>query len=172
MTNEIKNGLKIGLSIMVFAIAMAMAALSMSNYLVTASFYGEGADRPDTKEELCAFLEDKLASNSLSTMYRRRYEKDKALHCKVTDTLHGASLPVVDTSLFGQFLHGPRSGADVMNGSNNYLSLLMNWGSSDSTSTTTNSTENTTYSNPSTTQTTTPTETEEDIQSNDDGGIF
>lgn len=159
MSNTVKKTLTWSVSLLAFVVVMSLAALSMSNYLVGASFYGEGADRPDTREELCAYVTAKLEDPTISKVYRHRYEKDQEMHCS-EEQLHAAAeaTPVVDTSLFHSFLHQAASGVQALRQSNSYFALLeaIKAGDTESTETTTQSVTTTPVQN------TTPTQTVDD----------
>lgn len=125
MSNTVKKTLTWSVSLLAFVVVMSLAALSMSNYLVGASFYGEGSDRPDTREELCAYVSEKLEDPTISKVYRHRYEIDQEMHCS-EEQLHAAAniTPVVDTSRFRSFLHQASSGVEALTHTANYFELL------------------------------------------------
>ena len=152
MNNTAKKTLTWSISLLAFVVVMSLAALSMSNFLVGASFYGEGSDRPDTREELCAYVTAKLEDPTISKVYRHRYEKDQEMHCS-EEQLHAAAeaTPVVDTSLFHSFLHNASSGIEAARNSNSLFDLINNAIQASSTTTTTTESQPATTSNTSTT---------------------
>lgn len=161
MSNTVKKTLTWSISLLAFVVVMSLAALSMSNYLVGASFYGEGSDRPDTREELCAYVTAKLEDPTISKAYRHRYEKDQEMHCS-EEQLHAAAeaTPVVDTSLFHSFLHNASSGVEAARNSNSLFDLISNAIQASSTTSTTTETQ------PTQTTTTTTTPAQEDTDGN------
>lgn len=174
MSNTVKKTLTWSVSLLAFVVVMSLAALSMSNYLVGASFYGEGADRPDTREELCAYVTAKLEDPTISKVYRHRYEKDQEMHCS-EDQLHAAAeaTPVVDTSLFRSFLHQASSGAQALTQTSNYFELLdAIKNAANATSTTESTTQSVTTESSSSTTTQTTTQDTAPAPADDDGNPF
>lgn len=137
-------GILTGAVIMIGLGNSALAAEEVRGGTQTASTNGlYGTDKPDTKEELCAFLDGKLNSNKvLAPKAAHRYQKDFDLHCTETEDAtflrsaapeaeidwseypSGLRIQQYGKSIMTSFLRNASSGMDAIIRSNNIETLF------------------------------------------------